>query len=547
MRAHEFLVPALLLLASCGEPEDPVAEGPFVALEPRQELIRLSVDLRGIHPTEADLRAFDADPTLWVPYVDKWMDDPRFLARLDEIWNERFLMRTGDAYFDLEQVGLAGVDEDVMAERIAQEPLRLVRKIFAEDLPYGTIATADFTMADPMLAAMWDIEIPEGVNDWTEGHYRDGRPHAGILSMTTTWQRYPSMGGNANRHRANAISRMLLCEDYLQRPIVLNRAAVDALVIDPEDAINQNVGCQACHATLDPLSASLFGFFTYDEDNDISETVYRPENEEDWKYYAGKEPGWYGRPTSGLVELGQQIAEDSRFVDCAVETAWEGLTQRDIVDADWEEIRPHTDAFQGSDQNLRALIRSVLISDGYRAARATTAEMDERVAGVKVASPAQLAGIIEDLTGYRWTFDGEDGLTSNGLGLQVLTGGIDSLAVTRRTFEPSVGMVFVQERLAQGAGVAVAEHDLDPERIDEARLLGLVTVADTPDTARDAFDAQIRALYLDITGIPLASDATEPAELIELWKVLYSVEGSPTMAWGGVVSAVLRDPRVLFY
>jgi len=45
--------------------------------------------------------------------------------------------------------------------------------------------------------------------------------------------RYPSMGGNANRHRANAVSRTLLCDDYLARPIVLNRPAVDPLSLSP--------------------------------------------------------------------------------------------------------------------------------------------------------------------------------------------------------------------------------------------------------------------------------------------------------------------------
>ena len=54
--------------------------------------------------------------------------------------------------------------------------------------------------------------------------------------MNAVWQRYPSMGGNANRHRANAVSKLLLCDDYLSRPIVLNRSAVDQLTIDPEDA-----------------------------------------------------------------------------------------------------------------------------------------------------------------------------------------------------------------------------------------------------------------------------------------------------------------------
>ena len=61
------------------------------------------------------------------------------------------------------------------------------------------------------------------------------------------------------------------------------------------------------------------------------------------------------------------------------------------------------------------------------------------------------------------------------------------------------------------------------------------------------FADQIRHLYLQVTGRPLPEDATEPAELIELWSQIHSVDASPVAAWAGVVSVVLRDPAVLTY
>ena len=93
----------------------------------------------------------------------------------------------------------------------------------------------------------------------------------------------------------------------------------------------------------------------------------------------------------------------------------------------------------------------------------------------------------------------------------------------------------------------MASHDLDPGRTDEAILLAYVKRDDSPDTAAAAFDAQIRALYERVTGIPLPIDATEPAYLMVLWRQLHSVEGSSEAAWAGVLSAVLRDPLVLHY
>jgi len=40
--------------------------------------------------------------------------------------------------------------------------------------------------------------VPEGETGWQPATWRDARPAAGVLSMTGIWQRFPSMGGNAN-------------------------------------------------------------------------------------------------------------------------------------------------------------------------------------------------------------------------------------------------------------------------------------------------------------------------------------------------------------
>lgn len=533
-----------LSLASCATEEAPT----LTLLDARASLIRLSVDLRGVHPTEAELAAIEANPDLYADYVDRYLADPRFLVRLREVFNLRYLTRNGETYFDLDEAGLEELSSNDVARAIADEPLMLVSHIAENNLPFTELVLADYTMADPVTAAMWDIDYPDDATGWVPAQYRDGRPHAGILSMTTLWQRYGSMGGNANRHRANAISRLLLCDDYLTRPIVLNRAAVDQLTDDPETAISTNTGCQSCHSTLDPLAAHLFGFFNYDEpDSLIDSTTYRPENEEAWRDYAGKEPAYYGTPTNGIPELAVQIAQDPRFASCAARTVFEGFTQRSLEDADWSEFQRHLGAFELSGLRLEPLVRSIVLSDEYLAASTTDPVLDERLATVKTVSPAQLADIIEGITGYRWEFSGLDGLTTHDMGLPVLAGGVDGDFVIHPTFEPSVGLVFIQERLAQAAAYAVAEADLDPERAGDARLLAYVTIEDTPESAPEAFNTQIRALYLAVTGTALATDATEPAALTALWKQSYSVDADPVGAWAAVTSVVLRDPTVLFY
>ncbi len=539
LRAVALLAPALL--AGCGQEPEQTVDG-LTLLSPRAQLIRLSVDLRGVHPTEAELAAIEADPDLYGQFVDRYLADARLADRLVEVWNERLLTGTGATYGQ-DYPGASGAQ---VAAAVSGEALQLVRHIIDQDLPYSEIVLADYTMANPLLAGMWGLERAGDEAGWAPARYTDGREHAGILTMSSVWLRYPSNGGNANRARANAVSKMLLCDDYLSRPIVLNRAAVDQLTVDPETAISTNATCQSCHSTLDPLSAHFFGWFEYD-DEDADPTLYKPENEKAWMEYSGRSPAYYGVPTAGLREMAGLMAEDPRFVDCAVQTAFEGLTQRRLTDDDWAEFQEHRASFVANGQTLKPLVRSVVMAPSYRARSADDPALDERLATVKMVSPSQLHSIIADLTGYRWTFGGTPGLQSNGMGLPVLLGGIDGDTVTNRSYEPSVGAVFIQERLAQSAAWAVVQHDLDPAREGEATLLRYVTAVDTPDSAPKAFQSQVRDLYLRVTGFPLPDEAAEVHNLITLWRQLYSVEGSSEAAWAGVVSAVLRDPLVLTY
>ncbi|MCK6513659.1 DUF1588 domain-containing protein [Myxococcota bacterium] len=512
-----------LSLWACGLDE---TVNPITPLGAREQLLRLSVDLRGVHPSEEELLAIEAaaaseDPAAfdetYTLFADRYLYDPRFLGRVEELFNHSFRTRTGDVYFDLEEVGLGYLGDERAARSIGDEPLKLIRYVAEHDLPYTELVTADYTVADPTLATLWDLELQDPDADgWQRARYRDGREHAGVLSMTSLWLRYPSAGVNANRHRANTVTRVLLCDDYLARPVSFSRSQIDALTSgDPEDVIRDTPTCQSCHSSLDPIASHFFGFWWEIEGDLTEQTLYRPEDEEIWKDHHNREPGYFGKPTANLAELGMLLAEDTRLVDCAVKTVFEGVTQRATSEADWAEL--------------------------------TDAELAARLPTVKQVSPTQLASIIEDITGYAWTFDGREGLSDQSTGLPVLAGGIDSRYVTTPNHDPSVGLVFIQERLAQSAGRYVAEHDLDPNREGDALMLQYVTVLDTPESNPAAFEAQIRDLLLRVRGVPLAEDATEPARLMALWKQLYSAEGSAERAWAGVVSVALRDPRILFY
>jgi hypothetical protein len=540
--------PLLLFLAACGTPDPDATSGDQVVpvdLTPREMLIRASVDVRGIHPSEEDLAAFEADPSdaHYEQYVDAWLHEDRFLDRMEEVWNGVLRTRTGDTYFDPNDAGLGSLDSRDVADSLGEEPLQLVREIVANDEPWSQIVLADHTMGNAVTAAMWGQTLTGDPNGWSRATYNDGRPMAGVLSSTTLWQRYPSASSNANRHRANNVSRMFLCDDYLSRPVEFSRSDVEAATTEElEDVIRTNPTCVGCHSSLDPLAAHFFGFWWEKDETLAARTRYYAEDENDWQSYAGRAPNYYGQPTSGLRDLAQHLADDPRFTDCAVRTMWQGIQQREATDDDWGDLADFESDFAAGGYTMRALVKSIVTSDTYKHPVDSAT-----ISSVKMVSPQQLRDIVAEKTGYEWTFDGRPGLSVNDLGLPVLMGGTDGRYVVDRNTQPTVSAMFVQERLSQAAGYRVAASDLAGETVSAPVLLKYVGVMDTPDANRQGFEDQVRFLYLHLTGIPLAADAPEVDECIDLWKQIFSVTSSPTSAWSGVIAAVLRDPRLLFY
>ncbi|MCA9489924.1 MAG: DUF1549 domain-containing protein [Myxococcales bacterium] len=526
------MVIALTLLA-CDKAEDP-AVTPASELDAEELLVRASLDLRGVRPTTAELDRVSADPSAYDALVDEFLADPRFEDRATDLFAEVFLTRTETFNVRFDGFDLTGISYYDMLRAVGEEAPRIVAHTAADDLPITEIVTGDWTMADPTTARLWPVDYPAGTSGWQQVRWTDGRPPAGVLAANSFYWRYPSTDSNANRKRANQISRILLCHDYLTRPIDFDRNVnlLDSEAID--DALHTNPGCIACHASLDPLAAYLFGFWTYEfTASEVSN--YHPARERQWQDYLGTSPAYYGQPGSDLSDLGWQIAADERFPQCLVEHVTEGLLRRDVGVDDADRLTEHREALISSGLKLKPVFASVVRSPEYKAAGAP-----------KMATTDLLADQVEDLTGFRWLgMDGRDLLRTDQQGFQTLGGGADGVFVTRAASAPNATILLVQERLAEGAAAYVVEHDvLEPS---SARLFTAIDFTETTETDRDAMVAQVQALHRRIFGHQVDADSAEVEANLGLWDELYALDHDTTTAWSGVLTALLRDPDFLLY
>ncbi len=515
----------LLLLTGCGgdRAEDAI-----------RVYSRASVDLRGVRPSVGELEPLIANPDRLDEALAALPDDPRFgwsvALQHEPLWGTRVEAE------DVARLNYGIANESGYMRLTGEEPLRILAWIADHDLPWTDIVTAQWTVAHDQLASTWPVDYPAGATGWQQVRYTDGRAAAGLLSSSGFWWRYGSTYNNANRGRANALSRILLCNNYLEREIAFNPAldlTDEAAVLN---AIRTDPGCLGCHATLDPLGAYLWGYY-HELNNNIHDWAYYHPNREDYWEPFLLPPGYYGQPGDDIADLGQKMAEDPRIIDCIVRRSWEAMLQQQAGLAEMDALSRHREAFLAGGITLRSLYRSLLMDTRYR-------ELDGDQAAWKMMSPDRYQSAVEDITGWSFQADGgHDVLAEDWFGLRAQAGG--GRALTAQAAEPTTTGVEVQERLALAAASFAARRDA----VDPANA-GLFTVIDftmTPETDGRLMREQIQQLYLRVLGERVSPGGEEVDRMMALWTELQADGGDTVVAWTGVLSAMLRDPAFLIY
>jgi hypothetical protein len=535
----------LLLLFACPPPEAPVeAEPVLTPLDAPRLLRRMSLDIRGQLPTVAEQDAVEADPAQLEVLRDAMMDEDGLLEeRLVQLFGERFLTRLDKFELQFSDFFLEEEQEHAFERSVGEEPLRLMAHIAVNDLPWTDIVTADYTMANDLLASIWPLEYPEGVTGWQVATYTDGRPAAGVLATNGLWWRYVTNISNMNRSRAAAVSRLFMCQDVLSRPVSLTGSVALSDTDGTATALKTNPSCLACHSTVDPLASSLFGFWTVVSYNTLELSYYHAERERLGETYLGAAPAFFGQAIGGMVDLGPAIAGDSRFYSCAAETAAEILWRRPIEDTDFSTTDALRRAFIQEGITWRPLMRAVLDTDEYRAGaftEAATAEDQDREVVWRMIPPGLLEGIEEQLTGYSWEYEGFDQMANDDPGYRVLAGGVDGFSVTRPQQDPGVTWLLTSQRLAQASASYAVNRELGEG--GERLLLQQVSTDDRPGDP--AFTAELKDLHWRLYAV--RADESWLASAGEFWSTVEADEGAAE-AWTRLASAMLRDPQFLGY
>jgi hypothetical protein len=544
----------------------------MVPLKPAELLVRASMDLRGKRPSLADLDAIEADPNAYAGLVDQYLQSPEFIARVKEIFNDALLV-------DREDYRDESLDR---THALYSEPLELIAYLVAHDRPLTEMGTADYTVMNEQFEntpRMPYAHEPVTGPDFQPTHYTDGRPHAGVLSTSAFYQVWTTNDTNKNRRRANRLSILFHCYNFLDTPVDVTRNVdnndADAVL----NAVTTRPDCKACHDRLDPLASFLFPMDDAGFDDDSFDPIGDPNNfwtprlADSWRTRNKRPPAVYGVPGMDIRDAGRLLVANPKFAQCQTNRAFRLLFLRDPASND-ELATAAALASQWTTTdgyNFRTLVRRWMLSDVY-----TKRPDPPSPDWVRRVSPERLETLVQDLTGFLWarppqndnnnpngdpdrtdpvpllTTEGDPGNRTGGF--KIILGGVNGVNVSARSYSLNASVAMVQRKVAALAADYVVTTDLalpDGQR----KLLGGVSGTENPATDEAAIRAAVARVHRRLTGEHVGPSDPQVDVWFDLFRALYAdqsqaslVPGTPSQrAWRGLLTAMLRSPQLLLY
>ena len=490
--------------------------------ERTQIFTRASLDLRGFRPSIEELDRVSESEDNLDQELESLLDAPEFGWQYAQTMSGFWKTQVVELDHRDHEYSMTNYLELITA--MGEEPLYLLAEIANSNLPYSTFVTADWTINNEILAEWAPVDYPENEGGWKKVSYTDGRPAAGILASNGLWWRYNSTQNNAHRGRANILSKNLLCNDFLERNVQIDR---DLNLLDEEaihDALGNAPSCYGCHSSLDQFASNFWGFYRHFRFNPEEQFAYHFERERDWSIFTDVEPGYFGTPTQGLEDLGQQMADDPQYYSCLVERTMEQFYHRPLDLSDVETKQDHLRFFLDNDKTIRSLVLSIISDQNYQ----NTDPHNQKQVSIQ-----RYASQLQALTGYRFSTNDLDVLSADLYGLRSMAGGVGSDHHQPHFLTTSPTFILVIERLAQAGSDQLIKNP------DEANnLLGF---------SLDEHISEPRLTILFRKTLSRNPTNKEVQSINQLWSDIFALEGSTHSAWQGVFLFLFRHPDFLRY
>jgi hypothetical protein len=247
-----------------------------------------------------------------------------------------------------------------MATSAREETLRTVISLTLHDNgDIRDLMTTRQTYIDRRLAMLYGAAFPF-TGDWVKYEFPAASGRSGILTQISMLSMFSHPGRSSPTKRGVAINEIFLCSPTPEPPnnvdfsVVNNPNSSMKTLRERLMAHATNPTCAACHQRSDPVGLSLEAFDTIGG--------YRTtENGEPINVSATIQ----GHTFSGAQELGQYMHDNPRYPACVARKLYS--YSRGLKSSSVDDFQDAYKAFQNSGFRLRALLKSMAVSDSFYA------------------------------------------------------------------------------------------------------------------------------------------------------------------------------------
>ena len=248
-----------------------------------------------------------------------------------------------------------------MGDSAREETLRTVVGLTLHDnADIRDLMTTRQTYIDRRLAVLYRVPFPF-TGDWVKYEFPADSGRSGLLTQISMLSMFSHPGRSSPTKRGVALLDIFLCSPTPDPPNDVDFSVVNdtksplKTLRERLTAHSSNRVCASCHMRSDPIGLSLEGFVTFrgrrttdnGETIDVSATIQ-------------------GHNFSGAQGLGQYIHDSPQYPACVARRLYS--YSRGVRSGSVDDFPEAYKAFQNSGFRMRALLRSMALSESFYAA-----------------------------------------------------------------------------------------------------------------------------------------------------------------------------------